>query len=329
MRRNHPSKRQSGFILVVVLGAVLILAALLFGFNQRTRSSLAAAEALRNGEQSWNGAWAGVQIAVARVRDANDRSEDGPSEPQFTGDVPFSLGETEGSLTIIDESGLLNVNRLKDETGRFQRARIDQFLRLIDLLNRRRDAGERIGYGIVPAILDWTDTDDEVTHLDFVQGQNTGAEHGYYQTCRPPYPCRNGPVDMVDHLLSVKGMTPEHLGRLRPYLTCAGDGKININAAPKLVIQSLSEQIGGALAEMIVEQRQRKPFGSIAELAKVPGMTDETYRAIRPMVTTRPRERHYRVISEGIARGQRCRIEAVLKRNTESQNVEILYYREL
>ena len=64
MRRDRQEYRQNGFILIVVLGAVLMLSALLYGFNQATRTSLDKADGFCSAEQVWNSAWAGLQIAV-------------------------------------------------------------------------------------------------------------------------------------------------------------------------------------------------------------------------------------------------------------------------
>jgi general secretion pathway protein K len=181
----------------------------------------------------------------------------------------------------------------------------------------------------VPALIDWTDKDDEVTCLTFVQQDNLGAERDYYERRDPPRTCKNAPLDVVEEILGIKGITPENFQRLRPYLTCLGDGKVNINAAPKLVLQSLSEQIDEAIAQMILAQRQRKPFGTIGELRNVPGMTDNIYQAIKDRITVSPSERYYRVTSQAKAAERKCTLEAVLRRNMQAGNVDISEYREL
>ncbi len=328
MRRDKRRHRQGGFILIIVLGAVLTLSALLFGFNQAARTNLNVADSLCRTEQLRNSAWAGLQIAVAAIRDTDNIY----AEPRFanllSGENAFPIGDTSCSVTITEESGLLNVNRLKDENGQLNRKRVDQFLRLIDLLNRRENDSQRIGYGVVPALVDWVDADDEVTHLPFVQGENMGAENDHYQTQDPPYSCRNEPIAMLDELRWVKGATPEALRRLRPLLTCMGDGRININAAPKLIIESLSERIDAALAQMIVNQRRLKPFETTTELRNVPGMTDNVCQAIQGIITVSPDERYYRVVSRATAQDRKYTIEAVLRRNTQAGNVDTILYRE-
>ena len=53
---------------------------------------------------------------------------------------------------------------------------------------------------IADAILDWLDTDDEQRDL--------GAEVGYYSGLSPPYAPKNGPLETVEELLLVRGVTP-------------------------------------------------------------------------------------------------------------------------
>ena len=328
MTRTRSKAGEDGFILIVVLSAVLVLSALLFGFAQTTRTSLSKADSFYRTEQAWNGAWGGLQMALAVVRDVNAIAIDPQAAKLLTGENRFSVGDANCSVVITEENGLLNVNRLKGTDGQFDRQRIDQFLRLIDVLNRQEKDVPPIGYGIVPALIDWIDNDNEVTCLTFVQHDNLGAENDYYQTRTPPYTCRNGPIDATDELLWVKGMTPEWLGRLRPYLTCVGDGKIDINAAPRLVLQSLSEQIDAATAEMMVRQRAIKPFQNVTELRDVAGMTDNMTHDLQRLITINPPERFYRVASQGNIEDHRCTIEALLRRNTQAGTVDIIQYRE-
>ena len=136
-------------------------------------------------------------------------------------------------------------------------------------------------------------------------------------------------MDVIDELLPVKGMTPDALARLRDLLTTFGDGKVNINAAPKLVLESLNEQMNPAVVQMILNRRRLKPFANIAELREMPGMTDNLYRAIKDTITTGQEERYYRVLSGGTVEDLSITVEAVLRRNTKAGNVDIVQYREL
>src|SRR5207302_2495834 len=54
---------------------------------------------------------------------------------------------------------------------------------------------------LVNSILDWIDPDD----LPRMQG----AETETYQTFNPPYEAKNGPMDDINELLFVRGITPD------------------------------------------------------------------------------------------------------------------------
>lgn len=328
MRPHICKHRQDGFILVVVLGLVLLLSAVLFAFNSKTLTSMETAESFQEFEQARHCARAGLGIAIAAIRDVNDLCDDPRYAKLQTGKEVFSIGKGTCTVTIAGASGRLNVNRLKDTGGRLDRTRIDQLLRLIDLINRDHTDSARIGYGLVPALIDWTDPDDEVTRLSFISRDNQGAENSYYATLDPPYGCHNQPIDAIEQLHWVKGATPEAFAILRDLLTTTGEGRININAAPKLIIECLSEQMDPVLAQVIVQRRELKPFANVTELKDVPGMTDNVFQAIRNTITTNSAEAHYRVSTRGKVGNRICEIEALLRRNTKAGNVDIILYRE-
>ncbi len=56
---------------------------------------------------------------------------------------------------------------------------------------------------VADAILDWLDDDEDERPL--------GAETGYYTGLRPAYAAKNGPLETVEELLLVRGVTPELL----------------------------------------------------------------------------------------------------------------------
>ena len=328
MKSASVRRRQNGFVLVVVLGLTLLLSTLLFAFNRKTLIRLETADSFQEFEQALHCARAGLGIAVAAIRDINEVAIDPRLTKLRTGEQQFDVGEGRCSVTITGSSGQLNVNHLKKKDGSLDRAKIDQFLRLIDLVNRAHPDAKRIGYGLAPALIDWVDDDDEVTTLPFVNGDNQGAESRYYGTLHPAYRCRNEPLDTVEELCWIKGVTPEAFAVLRDLLTATGEGRININEAPPLVIQSLSEQMDPVLARMIIQRRELKPFASPAELRNVPGMTDNVYQAIAEQITTGSDEQYYHVSTRGEVGNRICEIEAVLRRNTEAQNVDIILYKE-
>jgi general secretion pathway protein K len=316
-------------VVVVVLCMIIMLAVLLFGFNHKSRANLRAVDALQKSKQALNCARAGLNIAITVVKDSGDIQSEKKFSDMFSGEVAFAVGDGNCSIVVTEENGKLNLNLLKDKYGTLDRTRIDQLLRLIDLLNRDCGRRARIGYGLVPSFIDWTDGDEQVTCLPFVMHESFGAESDYYGGLDTPYRCKNKPFESVDEMLLVKGVTPEVFDRLRDYVTVYSDGKVNINYASKRVIESLSEKMDPALAQMIVDRRKIKPFESVAELRAVPGMTDSIYNTIRKTVTISPKDRYYRVISQGHVDNIRCKIDAVLRRNMKAKCVELIMYKEL
>ncbi len=314
-------------MLIVVLVGVLLLSVLLFGFSRSTEMDLSAADSLRASEQALNCARAGLTVAIAVIRDVNDIYADPQLAALRANGQTLSLADGICSLCLSEESGRLNLNALKDKNGRLNRAAIDQFLRLIDLANRD-DRNHPISYGIVPAVIDWIDQDDAVTSLPFVQTNGQGAEDSYYMALDTPYHCKNRPMDTLDELQWVKGGSHEILERLRDVLTVTGDARININAAPRRVIESLNELMDPTLAEMIVRQREIRPFRDVSELRSVPGMPDNVYQAIQNLVAVGTKDQYFRVRSQANVGASQGRIEAVLRRNTQAGNVDIILYRE-
>ena len=329
MKLKITKKEHSGFVLVVVLCMVIMLGILLFGFNHKSRAGLLAVDDLRKSRQALNCARAGLNIAIAAIRDTEDVLTNRKLRNLMSGENTVSLGEGSCSITVTEESGKLNINLLQDKNGQINRTTIDQLLRLIDLLNRESFGDFNISYGLVPSIIDWIDSDDEVTFLPFIKHENSGAESDYYSNLTPPYSCRNNSFEMTEELLLVKGVTQQVFDCLQDFITVRGDGKININWASKHIIQSLSENMDPVLAQMIIDRRKIEPFGSVIELRDIPGMTDSIYQAIEKAVTVSPTKQYYRVTSEGTVDGLIYTTVAVLGRNMETENVDVILYKEL
>jgi general secretion pathway protein K len=88
------------------------------------------------------------------------------------------------------------------------------------------DAGE-----IAAAIEDWRDEDDTE--------RPKGAEGFYYRSLSKGYDCKDGPFENVEELLLIRGMSPELYRAVEPYLTVYGWGRVNLNTAEGIVLQTL------------------------------------------------------------------------------------------
>ena len=106
---------------------------------------------------------------------------------------------------LIDESSKINLNTLlySDALASSPEAvELNPALLLgnaRDILLGLPDMTEEIA----DAILDWIDADDEERDL--------GTESAYYAGLDPGYECKNGPLDSLDELLLVRGVTPSML----------------------------------------------------------------------------------------------------------------------
>ena len=327
MRANRT--RREGFVVIVVLCMVITLSVLLLAFSQESRANLYAVEDFRKSAQALNCARAGLNIAIAAAKNFPDTHVDKSLQNLFSGEKAIVLDQGQCLITVSEESGKLNVNLLKETNGKLNRTPIEHLLRLVDALNRDGASESPIDYSVVPSIMDWIDSDDQVTSLPFVKHKNLGAESNYYSRSSPSYRCRNASVETIEELLAVKGMSPEVLERLRGCLTVYGDGKININAASKLMLASLSEKMDRALAQVIIERRRFKPFEAVAQLRDLPGMTDGLYYAISRKLTVDPTDRYYTVTSRGDVDRLGRTVTAILRTNEKTKSVKIVLYKEL
>jgi len=155
-------------------------------------------------------------------------------------------------VEISDLSGKIQINQLLDDKGDWRPAQRDLFQRF--LLSKSFALEPDSVSNLMDFIKDWLDSDEEVTRF--------GAESGYYQGLEPPYACGNGPLDSLDRLTLIKGMseelvygTSEKKGIL-PYLSVYGDGKININTAGPLVLQSLSPEMTEDMVKDMIDYRE-------------------------------------------------------------------------
>lgn len=132
----------------------------------------------------------------------------------------------------------------------------------------------------VDAILDWMDVDDE--------DNGSGTESGFYESLDSPYRCKNGPLDSVEELLLIAGITPEiYFGDmeqgqlpLTELLTVNGNptGKVNINTAELEVLAAYGEALGIATLVDEYEKVRETPYTSAEELASQGFIPDQKDR---------------------------------------------------
>ena len=206
--------KRRGSVLIVVLVLVMMLTLAVYGFTERMLIENQAAVAHGRAAQAMSCAASGIEFAASTVslRAADPANSISlyhrpdlfagvilyeSASPSAVG--RFSLvaplaGDPTASLVrfgLSDESGKLNINSITatdlDE--------IEQATMLMGLPGMTEE--------LTDAILDYLDDDQTPRPL--------GAESDYYQGLAMPYFAKNGPLESVNELLMVRGVTPELL----------------------------------------------------------------------------------------------------------------------
>ena len=337
---QREDRGQKGFVLITVLLTIVLLTAVLVQFNCESRLGLRAVDDYLAQRQALACARAGYELALATIAKNPQISTNETLHGLLTQEKSITLGSGQCTVSVEQENGKLNINAFKDRDNRLERTRIDQMLRLNDLLNQNRQTD--ISYAVAPAIIDWTDADDQVTRLSFIANHNEGAESDHYARLPQPYRCSNRPFEILDEALLVRSMTESafygdraggeqqqrYSNGLADYLTVYGDGQIDINAASKLILQSISPAIDATLATMIVEQRDNEPFEKLTQLQHIAGMTDAAYAALGKVTTTRPRDHYYLVKARGTFAQADMTITAIVRHDGSAQRVMLILYQE-
>lgn len=126
------------------------------------------------------------------------------------------------------------------------------------------------------------------------------------------------PFDTKGELLEFPGVND-----LIDFLTIYSSGKVNINTAPLHVIQSLSDKIDEELAKAVIDYRIDRPFSEVAELGKVPGVTEGIVNDVKEIATVK--SGFFSVKSTAEVGEARKAVEAVIERGEEG--LDVVYWK--
>ena len=277
----RPLGDQRGMALLVTLLTVSLLVAVTVQYHKKAWHNLAVSNTFKESARLQTVAGSGVNIALALLAgdtgESDNLTESWATTASFAGLFP----QADLELRVIDLSGRLPVNSLVVQPGggnRTEQQRIaaawqEVLLRLLQSGSFAIEDDNQ-ARAVVDALIDWLDADE--------QEMTQGAESGYYQGLPRPYRSRNGPVDNLAELLLVKGVTPallygegEQLA-LVEYLSPYGEeGKINLNTADPLLLQSLHPEIDADLAAAVDDFRREEQhadlLGELDWYRRVPG----------------------------------------------------------
>jgi general secretion pathway protein K len=272
------ARNNRGIALLITISITTILVAAALEYNRRARFAVISTAATRDRLTLSYMASSGVQIAMALlVKDKLESNFDSLAEDwavpekieELLLEVPFDAGKL--TVTITDELSKIQVNALVKfpDSRQFSESQImlwDRFLRYIRSEEELTDESDPVA--IVNSVKDWLDSGDDEATTGL-----SGAESSYYEDLDPPYASRNGPMQDINELLLIKGITPQIFNDsqdapgLESFMTVHGmtvgagtafnwPGRININTADAPVIAALLGLENQELAQAIVEYRQ-------------------------------------------------------------------------
>jgi len=247
-RHHHIGER--GAVLIMVLLIVALVAGLGIKFAGDYQLGLARAEA------RWHGAQARAYLFSGEGAAIKFLSTDDPAadyrEELWGQPVPLELPDNMGNIliSIDDANSKFNLNRLLEvkadfatkapsDASRYMPAQ-RMFLRLLQVLPNPQDPhtplipSPEVAIAILEAIVDWTDVDKEESGAG-------GAEDGYYLGQPDPYQAANMPFRSIEELQMVRGVTPQIMQALRPYITVLDPGEVlNINTMPEIMFRCIN-----------------------------------------------------------------------------------------
>jgi len=303
---NRLIKDDSGFALILTILIISLIVAITLQFNTSMRSDMYDAASMKEGIELACIAKSGFNYACAVLSEddpaVDSLHEDWADQKLLSSNSATMFEDGRFEVRIIDYSGKIPVNSIVE--GEKYEALLTRFLSLEVFGLGSEDVGN-----LVDAIKDWVDPDDEITKF--------GAENGYYQALDRPYSCKNAPLDSVEELLFVKGITKElfYGTREKPgisgYLTVYGNGRININTADPLVLRSLSDQIDQEMVEEMVAYREdeKNDLNDPAWYKNVPGMSHVSMNDLQTTSST-----CFKIESEGHKETMSKRVTGTVER---------------
>ncbi len=251
--RHESDKR--GVALILVLWIMVILIAIAAEFTLSMRTELNITRNFMEEEESYQLALAGIEQAKLEI---------------ITAKEPFYAYMNEDGILVFGDDDINPVRRGKLENGMFSYKIIDEDRKLsintaslpqLKYLIKNTGVDITDVDTIVDSIIDWRDTNN----LHMING----AEEDYYQSLENPYSCKDGPFDIIDELLLVKGVNREifygfqgegeekkYIG-IAQFLTAWNSMRININTASREVLEAV---LGLTAADNIISQRETGPI---------------------------------------------------------------------
>ena len=332
-----------GMALLLVISLISILAMITLQFSRNMRQEYVLSTGLHNStllnEINRSGVAIGQQMLHLdqAENDFDSLHDSWALLEDETFDGLFESGTLK--VTIDDESGKFPINALviRKRTEK-KKTTPEENNKSQELENNARNILWRLlreepffvedgkAREIIDSLIDWIDSGDGNGEEEY------GAEESYYRSLSPPYSCKNGPIDSIEELLLVKGISRELLygtdetPPLAPLLTAMGDdGKININSAPLPLLDAIVLEMDKNSAEILINYREnrdnREQLRSPEWYQSVPSFPEDIAAAIQKQGLTTVTSTFFTITATAVLHEQRQTIAAIVERTDDDINV--------
>lgn len=305
-RRTDTLNRTRGVALLTVLVIVAIATVLCAGMLRSQRQSLLHAGGLFHQDQAWlytQGAEDFVRDLLAEDLKSDKRRNKQVDHQGETWAQPFPPFPVEGGMVrarVEDLQGRFNLNRLAEEDDSNGPANV-LFRQLLQALG--------LPDTLAPAIADWIDPDDNPR-------EGEGAEDDYYSRLPQPYRTANQPLADVSELRLVRGVTPQVLAKLRPYVAALPrEALINANTMSPTLLSALLPALTPTTARELAAQVPKEGYATLDEFLSQPafnGLGNGEKDRLRQLLDVR--SQYFLLIADADIGGRHSVVHAVMAR---------------
>jgi len=241
--RSVVSSRGSaeGSILIIALWSLCLLATFTVILGYEVRQKLTLVKRLEERDKLRLIAEAAVKKTILQIKTENQNPKNYYTLNDVLSnnigafkDIEIGDGKANICYNYIDEQSGERLTRYgtSDEEGKININKIDlAVLERLFIIGVGLDQIE--AQELAASIIDWRDSDSE---LSIPSGS---AESQYYRNLEYPCEAKNAEFEVLDELLLVKGITQDIFEKIKNYITIYGEGRVNINTAPKIVLLAL------------------------------------------------------------------------------------------
>ena len=232
MRRFGRQNGCRGVALLIVLWILVLLSIVSGTLALLANAEVMEARTLFDGSRARAAALGGLHRAVFELRNPDRETRWVPDGRNYE----YELGEATVQLSIIDETGKLDLNSADEQTLR----------RLFETQGLDPQAAAQV----TDAVLDWRDPDELV--------RPNGAELAEYENAGLEYGPRNGALATVEELQQVLGISYSLYQAVEPAVTVfSGRSQINAAFAPPEALATLPRMEEADVRDF-VEQREQQ-----------------------------------------------------------------------